>query len=56
MEALLPQITGQPSRKIAMRFSKRARERSLLTGHPHKLSVMTHQEDVRKSNACFEAD
>ena len=32
MEALLPQITRQPSRKIAMRFSERARERSLLTG------------------------
>jgi hypothetical protein len=26
-----------------MRFSKRARERSLLTGHHHKASVMTHQ-------------
>jgi len=26
MEALLPQITRQPSQKIAMRFSERARE------------------------------
>jgi len=26
-----------------MRFSERARERLLLTGQPHKMSVMTHQ-------------
>jgi hypothetical protein len=34
MKELLPQITRQPSRKIAMRFSEHARERSLLTGAP----------------------
>jgi hypothetical protein len=36
MEALLPQITRQPSRKIAMRFSERARERSRLARHDHE--------------------
>jgi hypothetical protein len=48
MEALLPQITRQPSRKIAMRFSERARERSLLTKHGYEVSVITHQSPCQE--------
>ena len=62
MEELLPRRIPPTFTEIdhprvsAMRSSERARERSLLTGYPHKVSVMTHQPPARKSSACFEAD
>ena len=49
MEALVPQRTPPTfmaidhPRASAMRFSERARERTLLTGQHHKVSVITHQ-------------
>jgi len=57
MEALLPQISRQPSRKIAMRFSERARERPRLARHDHESErdlLIRHL--LGKSSVCLEAD
>jgi hypothetical protein len=59
MEALLPQMTPPTFTKIhqprisAMRFSERARERSLLTGHYHKVSVIIHQTPCQEIEGVF---
>jgi hypothetical protein len=53
MEALLPQITRQPSRKIAMLFSGTCARAISPDGAPQQVSVMTDQTPCQEIERVF---